>query len=170
MVIYLIACIAKNRAIGYKNQLLYSIKEDLERFKQLTTGHTILMGRKTFESLPHGALPNRKNIVITHQDIRLEGCEVYNSIEEALAVSDDECIYIIGGESIYQQTIDKADKLFLTLVDDYPENADTYFPEVSSTTWKSVIQEPSQTRRTKEGRKLSFHFIILERKATDDNG
>lgn len=82
----IIACISKvHRAIGYKNRLLYAIPSDMTRFRMLTTGHTIIMGRKTFESLPNGALPNRRNIVISKTREQITGCEVYTSLEEALA-------------------------------------------------------------------------------------
>ena len=87
----IIACISKvHRAIGYKNRLLYAIPSDMTRFRELTTGHTIIMGRKTFESLPNGALPNRRNIVISKTREQITGCEVYTSLEEALAARKEE--------------------------------------------------------------------------------
>lgn len=87
----IIACISKvHRAIGYKNRLLYAIPSDMTRFRMLTTGHTIIMGRKTFESLPNGALPNRRNIVISKTREQITGCEVYTSLEEALAARKEE--------------------------------------------------------------------------------
>lgn len=87
----IIACISKvHRAIGYKNRLLYAIPSDMTRFRMLTTGHTIIMGRKTFESLPNGALPNRRNIVISKTRELITGCEVYTSLEEALAARKEE--------------------------------------------------------------------------------
>lgn len=144
----IIACISKeHRAIGYKNRLLYAIPSDMTRFRELTTGHTIIMGRKTFESLPNGALPNRRNIVISKTREQITGCEVYTSLEEALAArkesvgnkktvgnkeevgskeASDEC-FIIGGASIYEQALPFADKLYLTIVEKEPEHADTFF-------------------------------------------
>ena len=80
MKVYVIAAVAQNRAIGYQNKLLYWLPNDLKNFKSLTSGHTIIMGRNTFESLPKGALPNRKNVVLTQQNITLYGCEVYHSL------------------------------------------------------------------------------------------
>lgn len=95
MEITLIAAVAQNRAIGYQNKLLYWLPNDLKRFKALTTGHTIVMGRRTFESLPKGALPNRRNIVLSHTTGELPGCEVFRSFDEALAhCATDEHIYI----------------------------------------------------------------------------
>ena len=103
--ISIIAAVASNRAIGWKNKLLYWLPNDLKRFKQLTTGHTIVMGRRTFESLPKGALPNRRNIVLSrtvgnseeHSDVRFPGCDCYASLQEVLVhCREDEDIYIRG--------------------------------------------------------------------------
>ncbi|MBO5586489.1 MAG: dihydrofolate reductase, partial [Prevotella sp.] len=97
MMINIIAAVAQNNAIGYQNKLLYWLPNDLKRFKQLTTGHTIIMGRKTFDSLPKGALPNRRNVVISRTVQSLPGCDVYPSLDEALSHCEaDEDIYIIG--------------------------------------------------------------------------
>ena len=138
--INIIAAVAKNRAIGCKNKLLYWLPNDLKRFKSLTTGHTIIMGRRTFESLPKGALPNRRNIVISRSVASLPGCECYGSLEEAFAnCRKDEDVYIIGGGSIYEQAIAFADRLCLTEIDDTPADADTFFPDYSD--WKEVERE-----------------------------
>lgn len=136
----IIACISKkHRAIGYQNRLLYAIPSDMTRFRMLTTGHTIIMGRKTFESLPNGALPNRRNIVISKTKEQITGCEVFASLEEALAArkeaAEDEC-FIIGGASIYEQALPFADKLYLTIVEKEPEHADTFFPEINPAEWE----------------------------------
>ena len=140
MKIYLIAAVALNRAIGKDNQLLYHLPKDLKRFKELTTVHAIIMGRRTFESLPHGALPNRRNIVLSHSDQVFEGCEHYTSLEEALAhCSDDEEVFIIGGQSLYRQTIGMADRLYLTEIEDEPKDADAFFPPYG--TWGEVYRE-----------------------------
>ena len=99
----IIACISQtNRAIGYQNRLLYHIKSDLTRFRELTTGHTIIMGRKTYESLPNGALPHRRNIVVSNSMKEMEGCEVYPNLDAALKAAEGktEETFIIGGESI----------------------------------------------------------------------
>lgn len=138
--ISIIAAVAKNNAIGYKNKLLYWLPNDLKRFKSLTTGATIIMGRKTFESLPNGALPNRKNIVISRSVKALPGCECYPSLETALDnCKQDEYIYIIGGGKIYSQAIDFADRLCMTEIDDIPDNADTFFPDYSD--WHETSRE-----------------------------
>ena len=127
--ISIIAAVAKNRAIGFKNKLIYWLPNDLKRFKTLTTGHTIIMGRNTFLSLPKGALPNRRNIVLSRSQKAFEGCDVYPSLEEALKhCAPDEDIYIIGGASVYRQALSMADRLCLTEIDDTPAEADTFFP------------------------------------------
>ena len=127
--ISIIAAVAKNRAIGFKNKLIYWLPNDLKRFKTLTTSHTIIMGRNTFLSLPKGALPNRRNIVLSRSQKAFEGCDVYPSLEEALKhCAPDEDIYIIGGASVYRQALPLADRLCLTEIDDTPAEADTFFP------------------------------------------
>ena len=158
----IIACISKkHRAIGYKNRLLYAIPSDMTRFRKLTTGHTIIMGRKTFESLPNGALPNRRNIVISKTREQIAGCEVYASLEEALEArkeaAEDEC-FIIGGASIYEQALPLADKLYLTIVEKEPEHADTFFPEINPAEWEVTEKE----MRNENG--LPFTFLTLYRK------
>ncbi|WP_036878233.1 dihydrofolate reductase [Xylanibacter oryzae] len=140
MRINIIAAVAKNRAIGYQNKLIYWLPNDLKRFKALTTGHTIIMGRKTFESLPKGALPNRRNIVISKTITEIPGCDCYKSLEEAIDnCSKDEDVYVIGGASIYNQAIKMADRLCLTEVNDSPNNADTFFPQYDD--WKIETKE-----------------------------
>ena len=164
----IIACISKkHRAIGYENRLLYAIPSDMTRFRMLTTGHTIIMGRKTFESLPNGALPNRHNIVISKTREQITGCEVFASLEEALAgrkemvgskeTTEDEC-FIIGGASIYEQALPFADKLYLTIVEKEPEAADTFFPEINPAEWEVTEKE----MRNENG--LPFTFLTLYRK------
>ena len=139
--ISIIAAVAKNRAIGYQNKLIYWLPNDLKRFKALTTGHTIIMGRNTFLSLPKGALPNRRNIVLSRSTKAFEGCDVYPSLEEALAhCSKDEDIYIIGGASVYEQALPLADRLCLTEIDDTPKDADTFFPPYADE-WKESARE-----------------------------
>ena len=128
--ISMIAAVAKNRAIGFENKLIYWLPNDLKRFKALTTGHTIVMGRKTFESLPKGALPNRRNCVLTKSSKELPGCDCFDSWDYFFkSCKPDEDIYIIGGASLYTNLLDKADRLCLTEIDDTPAQADTFFPE-----------------------------------------
>lgn len=138
--INIIAAVARNRAIGFENKLLYWLPNDLKRFKALTTGHTIIMGRNTFESLPKGALPNRRNVVLSRSVKELPGCEVYPTLEEALnSCQADEDIYIIGGARVYEQAIHIADRLCLTEIDDLPAKADAYFPDYGD--WKVATKE-----------------------------
>ena len=142
--ISIIAAVAKNRAIGYKNKLIYWLPNDLKRFKALTTGHTIIMGRNTFLSLPKGALPNRRNIVLSRSQKDFPGCETFPSLEEALQhCAPDEDIYIIGGASVYRQALKIADRLGLTEIDDTPAEADTFFPPYDD--WKEESREDHPT-------------------------
>lgn len=156
----IIACISQtNRAIGYQNRLLYHIKSDLTRFRELTTGHTIIMGRKTYESLPNGALPHRRNIVVSNSMKEMKGCEVYPNLEAALkAAESPQEIFIIGGESIYRQSLHVARKLYLTVVDDAPQQADAFFPEINPEEWELIEKE----MRNENG--LSFSFLTYFKK------
>ena len=168
----IIACISQtNRAIGYQNRLLYHIKSDLTRFRELTTGHTIIMGRKTYESLPNGALPHRRNIVVSRSLKEMEGCEVYSNLEAALKAAEGEFgeTFIIGGESIYRQSLPAARKLYLTVVDDTkinnnaaannaPQQADAFFPEINPEEWELIEKE----MRNENG--LSFSFLTYLKK------
>ncbi len=130
--ISIIAAVAKNRAIGFENKLIYWLPNDLKRFKALTTGHTIVMGRNTYLSLPKGALPNRRNVVLSTTVSEIPGCDVYSTLEAALkSCRDDEDIYIIGGARVYEQALPLADRLCLTEVDDTPKEADAFFPDYS---------------------------------------
>ena len=161
MTISMIAAVAKNRAIGYENKLIYWLPNDLKRFKALTTGHTIVMGRKTFESLPKGALPNRRNCVLTKSTKELPGCECFSCWDDFLSTCQpDEYIYIIGGASLYTNLIDKADRLCLTEIDDVPENADTFFPDYIAD-WQEKWREdhPADERHA-----YSYAFVDYVRK------
>lgn len=157
----IIACISQtNRAIGYQNRLLYHIKSDLTRFRELTTGHTIIMGRKTYESLPNGALPHRRNIIVSNSMKEMEGCEVYPNLDAALKAAEGktEETFIIGGESIYRQSLPAAHKLYLTVVDDTPQQADAFFPEINPEEWELIEKE----MRNENG--LSFSFLTYFKK------
>lgn len=158
--INVIAAVARNRAIGNENKLLYWLPNDLKRFKALTTGHTIIMGRKTFDSLPKGALPNRRNVVISRSVSELPGCDVYGSLEDALAnCTPDEDVYIIGGASVYEQCLDKADRLCLTEIDDTPASADAFFPSYEG--WKESFREDHETDE-KHAFRYSFVDYVRE--------
>ena len=138
--ITIIAAVAKNRAIGFENKLLYWLPNDLKRFKALTTGHTIIMGRNTFESLPKGALPNRRNVVLSRTTKEFPGCDVFPTLEEAIqSCQPEEDVYIIGGARVYEQAIKFADRLCLTEIDDTPKEADAFFPDYSD--WKVETKE-----------------------------
>ena len=155
MRINIIAAVARNRAIGFQNKLLYWLPNDLKRFKQLTTGHTIIMGRKTFDSLPKGALPNRRNVVLSRSTATIPGCDVYTSLSEALShCSADEDIYIIGGASVYRQALKIADRLCLTEINDTPEKADTFFPPYDD--WK---EESREDHEKDERHEYEYSFV-----------
>lgn len=141
--INIIAAVDRKRGIGYQNRLLFWLPNDLKRFKALTTGNTIIMGRKTFESLPKGALPNRRNIVLsTQKDLFCPGAEVFSSLEEALnSCRPDEHVHIIGGASVYRQALPFADALCLTEVDAEAPQVDAYFPEINPTIWQEKSRE-----------------------------
>lgn len=161
MSINIIAAVASNLALGYRNKLLYWLPDDMKRFKQLTTGHTILMGRKTFESLPKGALPNRRNVVISNTVDILTGCDVYHSIEEAIkSCGNNEEVYVIGGATIYEQTLPIADRLCLTEVNDTPDNADVFFPEYRNN-WEEIWSEEHDIDEKHSQR---FRFVDYKRK------
>lgn len=129
MDISMIAAIGKNNELGRGNDLIWHFREDMKFFKETTTGNTVIMGRKTFESLPH-ALPNRRNIVITgNKDYVAEGAELADSIEGAIELSKNDKVFIIGGGKIYKEFLPYAQKLYLTEIDGECEDADVYFPQ-----------------------------------------
>lgn len=129
MIISMIAAVGKNAELGKGNDLIWHFKEDMKFFKETTMGNTVIMGRKTFESLPK-ALPNRKNIVITNnKDYSAEGAVVVHSPDEALALAESEEVFIIGGGRIYSRFLPLADKLYLTEIEAECASADTFFPQ-----------------------------------------
>lgn len=161
--ITIIAAIAKNNALGKDNDLIWHLPADLKRFKKITSGHHILMGRNTFESIGK-PLPNRTTIIITrNEDYVKAGCLISNSLEEALemAKNDDE-IYIIGGAQIYKYALDNniADALEITLVQKEFE-ADAFFPEIEMSVWESVAREDF---KADDKNKLDYSFIRFEKK------
>lgn len=151
----IIVAMSPNHAIGCNGHLPWHLPEDLARFKQITLGHTIIMGRRTFESLPNGALPGRRNIVLSHNAYTFENCETFHSLEEALRSCEGEGnVFIIGGESIYRKALPLAKRLYITLVDENPKFADTFFPEFEIKDWTE----------TKKEEHSGFSFITLTRK------
>ena len=156
----MIAAVARNRAIGFENKLIYWLPNDLKRFKALTTGHTIVMGRNTYDSLPKGALPNRRNVVLSRTVTELPGCDVFPSLQEALdSCAPDEDIYIIGGARVYAEAMPLADRLCLTLVDDEPQEADAFFPDFSE--WREVWRE-EHTTDERHGYNYAFVDFVRE--------
>ena len=137
MTLTLIAAAAVNNALGKDNQMLWRLPDDFKRFKQLTTGHHIIMGRKTLESMD-GPLPNRTNIIITRQkDYTYPGCIIVNSLNEAIAACPlNEEVFVIGGGEIYKQSFALAHKIELTRVLGISPEADAYFPEINTEEWK----------------------------------
>lgn len=159
--ITLVVAKSDNQVIGRDNQLIWKLSSDLKRFKQLTSGHPIIMGRKTFESIGK-ALPNRRNIVITkNKNWNSEGIEVVHSLEEALkkAKSLDSTIFILGGGTIYEQSISLADAIEVTEVHAVFEG-DAYFPEIDNRTWKEVNRENFSKDEKNE---FNYSFVRYER-------
>lgn len=143
MSLSIICAVAENGAIGHNNRLLFHLRADLQRFKALTSGHTIIMGRSTFDSLPKGALPNRRNIVLSRTiTTPWHNTEVFASLQEALAAcAADENVFIIGGASVYAEALPLADCLCLTHIHATPELADTFFPTWNPQEWQLTHQE-----------------------------
>lgn len=196
--ISLVACIAQNGAIGFHNHLLYPIRQDMQRFKTLTTGHTVIMGRMTYLSLPNGPLPNRRNIIVSKtmrkeqsggmRKEQSEGMasaneaesknrelshasapqyEVCRSLEEALSQCRDQGekeVFIIGGAMLYRSALSLATRLYLTIVEDTPQQADSFFPLTANEVeclnqagWTKVKEE------THDEGGLTFRFVDLEK-------
>lgn len=144
MSVSIIAAVGKNFELGKNNDLIWHFKDDMKFFKETTTNHIVIMGRKTFESLPK-ALPNRRNIVITSKkDYSAEGAEVVASIDEALDLSKNEDVFIIGGGQIYKSFLDVADKLYLTEIDDSCEEADTFFPSFDKSKYTRTVLKTNE--------------------------
>jgi dihydrofolate reductase len=160
MRISLIVAMAENRVIGRDNQLPWRIPADLKHFKALTMGKPIIMGRKTYESIGR-PLPGRDNIVITGDtSYRAEGCQVVHTLEEALrSAGGAEEAMIIGGATLYRQTLKDADRLYLTLVKAQPEG-DTWFPKIKPQEWREIRRE---VHRADESNEYDYDFVVLDR-------
>ena len=158
-----IVVIAENSAIGKNNDLLCHLPADLKHFKELTMGHTIIMGRRTFESLPKGALPGRENIVVTRNaDYQAAGAVVCHSVDEALQkASMPGERFIIGGAQLYADTIDKVDMLHLTELHASFADADTFFPQINRDEWQEVERIDCQAA---ERNRYSYSFVTLKKK------
>ncbi len=159
--ITMIAAAAENNALGKDNDLVWHLPDDFKRFKRLTSGHHIIMGRKTFESFPK-LLPDRTHVIITRKDnYKPEGCIVVNSLEEAIRVSKlDEQPFIIGGGEIYKMGMDRAERIELTRV--HGEfDADTYFPDIDDKNWK-LVEEKFHEKDEKHD--YAFTYLTYERR------
>ena len=160
MTISAIVVVDQNSGIGKNNQLLVHFPADLKRFKNITTGHSIIMGRKTFDSMGK-ALPNRRNIVITRQaDLSLPGAEISSSLDEALALCEKEDeVFVIGGAEIFKQALPKLDRIYLTRIHKSFE-ADTFFPEISPAEWQEIQKEDFEPD---EKTPFSYSFLTYQK-------
>ena len=158
-----IVAIDRNGAIGRQGQLLCHMPADMKHFKETTMGHSIVMGRKTFESFPKGALPGRQNIVITrNRDYAPEGVTVAHSVDKALAAATmPGDVFVIGGEQIYRATFDKLTTIHLTVIEHEFEDVDAHFPRIDLRKWTIISREehPADDRNP-----YPFTFIFLKRK------
>jgi len=164
MNISIVAAIGERNEIGRNNTLLCRLPADLKHFKELTTGHTVVMGRKTFESLPKGALPNRKNIVLTrhNKDLSFDNCLIYTSFSELLDnEKDNNEMFIIGGGEIYRQALPLANKLYLTKIHAEFSDADTFFPEIEYSEWEEIGREDF---KADEKNPYDYTFLVYKRK------
>jgi len=162
MIVSIIAAVGRGNEIGINGGLLCYLSADLKHFKEITSGHTVIMGRKTFQSLPKGFLPNRRNIVISRNvHLRVEGAEVYSSLDHAfIRLIDEDEVFIIGGAQIYEQSLPIADKIYLTKIHaDFPE-ADVFFPKIDLSVWQEINRE---TFLADEKNPYSFSFLEYER-------
>ena len=159
MIVSDVVAISENHVIGKDNKLLWYLPNDLKHFKEITIGHTIIMGRKTYESVGK-PLPKRRNIIITRQRATIPGCEVVNSIEAALALcaGEDE-VFIVGGTEIYRQSLALTDRIYLTIIHKEFEG-DSFFPDINKEEWKEVSREDHQPDAKNP---LPYSFITLER-------
>ena len=159
-----IVVVDKNWAIGHENDLLFSLPGDMKHFRTLTTGGTVIMGRKTLDSFPGGKpLPQRRNIVISrNEDFQREGCEIVSSPEAALALAadtDDDHLWVIGGGSVYTTLLNRCKRVYLTKVDAAADDTDTYFPNLDQDPdWQAVEEEGPYTYED-----LTFTYVIYQR-------
>jgi dihydrofolate reductase len=158
--IAIIVATDKQGGIGKDNALLWHLPNDLKRFKSITSGHPIIMGRKTFDSIGK-PLPNRINIIITqNKDLKIDGCVIVHTLKDALLACNGTDAFIIGGGSIYEQALEVADMIHLTLVDVVLE-ADTHFPKINDNQWQIVH---SESHIKDEKHNFDYQFIDLKRK------
>lgn len=165
----IIVAVAEDNAIGRNNELLWHISEDLKYFKRVTTGHPVVMGRKTYESIGR-PLPGRRNIVLTRGEIEfppvknpeITSAEVVHSLDEVFKIGEAEHeVFVMGGGMLYKQTFDKADKLYITKIYAKAENADTFFPVIDENVWEII--ENGEIQRDEENG-IDFNFMVYKRK------
>ena len=164
MDISIIVAIGERNEIGKNNGLLCHLPNDLKRFKELTIGHTVVMGRKTFESLPKGALSNRKNIVLTRcsKNLSFDNCVVYSSLSEVIDnENNNNEIFIIGGGEVYRQALPLANKLYLTKIHAKFDDADTFFPEINYSDWEEVSREE---HKADDKHLYAYTFLLYKNK------
>lgn len=159
MTISMIAAIGKNLELGKNNDLIWHFSADMKFFKNTTTGNTVVMGRKTFESLPH-ALPNRRNIVLTNnKDLKIDGVEICHTIDEVFELCKNDNVFIIGGGKIYSEFLNYSDKLILTEIDATCDDANVYFPHFDKELYeKEVVAE-------NEEKGIKFEHVVYTRKS-----
>lgn len=155
-----IVAMGKDRAIGSNGKIPWHLPEDLKHFKEITSGNTIIMGRKTWESLPHRPLPGRDNIVISRNpDYVTKGALLTSSLQNAIEAAEGDIAFVIGGESIYREALPFCSLLYLTLVDIATPYADTFFPEISSDEWKTINE--SEQFISESG--IHYKYLTLNR-------
>lgn len=163
--ISLIVGIGQKNEIGHKNELLWRIREDLQNFKRITMGHHILMGRKTYDSIGR-PLPGRNNMILTRQEsFQAEGCEVYTDLEAAFRKAEkagETELFVIGGASLYEMTLEQANRIYLTRFHGTKSEADTFFPEIKAEEWESIEKTDFPQ---KDEKSVAWSFEILERKS-----
>ena len=160
--VHAIVAVATDWAIGRQGDLLCHLPADMKHFKEVTMGHSIIMGRKTFESFPRRPLPGRQNIVITRNaDWQYPGVTVVHSLDEAIASAETDIVFIIGGAQVYEQALPRVDVLHLTLIHARWASADAFFPALNMDQWQEVSREhhESDYRNAYE-----FDFITLKRR------
>jgi dihydrofolate reductase len=161
MTVSIIVATGRNNEIGRKGGLLCHLPADLRHFKELTAGHAVVMGRRTFDSLPKGPLPERRNVVISRNlDLQIDGAEVVSSLDLALVkLRDENEVFIIGGAQIYKQAIDIADRLYLTKIHSTFADADVFFPKIDFSRWRETGRE---TFSADEKNPFPFSFVEYE--------
>ena len=157
--ISIIACVGKKLELGKNNDLIWHLPNDLKYFKKVTSGKTVIMGRRTFDSLP-GILPKRRNIVLQlKEESKIDGVEIFNDIPSIIEnIQNEDEVFIIGGASIYRQFLEFANKLYLTEVDETCKDAEVYFPRFDKRKYKKIIVGSSEDNGVK------YNFVIYERK------